>query len=402
LKIRIADTDFQGNSIVVIERSGHLLTLRRLLARNRVVAILGARQVGKTTLARAHAEGQREPVAFFDLERPEDLARLADPDLALRSLRGLIVLDEIQRRPDLFPVLRALVDRPRATARFLVLGSASPDLLRQSSESLAGRVAYHFLPPLGLGEVGVGELDRLWLRGGFPRSYTARSLRESGAWRRDFIRTFLERDIPQLGLTIPSTTLRRFWTMLAHYHGQTWNGAEFARAFGVTDHTVRRYLDVLTSTFVVRTLQPWAENLSKRQVKSPKVYLADSGLLHSLLGLETMNDLMGHPKVGASWEGAMIEAIAQRVGAEPEECHFWATHAGAELDLLIVRGKTRVGFEFKRTTAPQLTPSMRTSLTDLRLARLDVIHAGTNTFPLAPRVRAIAASRIFEDVAVLR
>jgi predicted AAA+ superfamily ATPase len=245
-----------------------------------------------------------------------------------------------------------------------VLGSASPDLLRQSSESLAGRIAYHTLPSVTLEEVGPGALEKLWLRGGFPRSFTARSLRESADWRRDFIRTFLERDIPQLGLTIPAPTLRRFWTMLAHYHGQVWNASEFARAFGVTDHTVRRYLDVLVSTFVVRVLQPWRENLSKRQVKSPKVYLSDTGLLHGLLGLETLRDLTGHPKVGASWESLLLAQVADHLGAEPEECHFWATHAGAELDLLIVRGRTRVGFEFKRTTAPRLTPSMRTALVD--------------------------------------
>jgi predicted AAA+ superfamily ATPase len=386
----------------MIGRERQLATLRRLLARNRVVAILGARQVGKTTLAWTHARSQRQAVTFFDLERPQDLARLADPELALGGLGGLVVLDEIQRRPQLFPMLRTLVDRPRPRARFLVLGSASPDLLRQSSETLAGRIAYHTLPPLTLDEVGPEALERLWLRGGFPRSFTARSLRESVDWRRDFIRTFLERDLPQLGLTIPAATLRRFWTMLAHYHGQVWNASEFARAFGVGDHTVRRYLDILASTFVVRILQPWTENLRKRQVKSPKVYLSDSGLLHSLLGLETMRDLTGHPKVGASWEGLMLGLVAERLGVEPEECHFWATHAGAELDLLVVRGRTRLGFEFKRTTAPRLTPSMRTALQDLRLSRVDVIHAGSETFPLAPRVRAVAAERILEDISPLR
>lgn len=386
----------------MIDRRRQLATLKRLLARNRVVAILGARQVGKTTLVRTHASQQGKPVTFFDLERPQDLARLADPELALSELRGLVILDEIQRRPELFPVLRALVDRPKTSARFLVLGSASPDLLRQSSETLAGRIAYHTLPPLSLDEVGADALERLWIRGGFPRSYTARSLRESVDWRRDFIRTFLERDIPQLGLTIPATTLRRFWTMIAHYHGQIWNASEFGRAFGVTDHTVRRYLDILASTFVVRVLQPWTENLRKRQVKAPKVYLADTGLLHSLLSLETMSDLTGHPKVGASWEGLMLGLVTERLGVEPEECHFWATHAGAELDLLVVRGATRIGFEFKRTTSPRVTPSMRTALADLGLSRLDVVHAGTETFPLAPRIRAVAAGRILQDIKPLR
>jgi predicted AAA+ superfamily ATPase len=386
----------------MIDRRRQLDTLTRLLARNRVVAILGARQVGKTTLARTYAKGQGRPFTIFDLELPQDLARLADPELALADLSGLIILDEIQRRPDLFPVLRALVDRPRSRARFLVLGSASPDLLRQSSETLAGRIAYHTLSPFALDEVGSNAIERLWLRGGFPRSFTARSLRDSTAWRRDFVRTFLERDLPQLGLTIPAATLRRFWTMLAHYHGQVWNASEFARAFGVTDHTVRRYLDILASTFVVSVLQPWTENLSKRQVKSPKVYLADSGLLHSLLGLDTLRDLTGHPKVGASWEGFALRLVAERLGVEPGECHFWATHAGAELDLVIVRGRTRLGFEFKRTTAPRLTPSMRTALVDLGLSRLDVIHAGADSFPLAPRVRAVAAQRLLEEIEPLR
>jgi predicted AAA+ superfamily ATPase len=386
----------------VIDRPRQLATLKRLLARNRAVAILGARQVGKTTLARSHAAGLTGPVTTFDLELPQDLARLADPELALAGLSGLVILDEIQRRPELFPVLRVLVDRPRSRARFLVLGSASPDLLRQSSESLAGRIAYHTLSPLALDEVGPEALERLWLRGGFPRSFTARSLHDSATWRRDFVQTFLERDLPQLGVTIPAATLRRFWTMLAHYHGQIWNASEFARAFGVTDHTVRRYLDILTSTFVVRVLPAWAENIGKRQVKSPKVFLSDSGLLHSLLGLETLRDLQGHPKVGASWEGFGIGLVIEHLGALPGECHFWATHAGAELDLLVVRGRLRVGFEFKLTTAPQVTPSMRTALADLRLSRLDVIHAGADTFPLAPRIRAVAAHRILEDVRPLR
>lgn len=386
----------------MIERPRQLATLGRLVARNRVVAILGARQVGKTTLARAFSRGRSGGVTFFDLESPEDLARLADPLLALEDRKGLVVLDEIQRKPDLFPVLRVLADRARSTARFLVLGSASPDLLRQSSETLAGRIAYHTLPGLSLDEVGDAKLKRLWLRGAFPRSYTARSLRESARWRRDFIRTFLERDIPQLGFSIPSTALRRFWSMLAHYHGQVWNASEFARSFALSDHTVRRYLDLLASTFAVRVLQPWAENLRKRQVKAPKVYLADTGLLHTLLGLESFDDLEGHPKVGASWEGFMLAQVAERLQVEPEECHFWATHAGAELDLLVVRGSRRLGFEFKRTTAPGLTRSMRSALQDLRLSRLDVIHAGSETFRLAPRVRAVAARRILTDLRPVR
>lgn len=386
----------------MVERSRHLTTVRQLLSRHRVVAILGARQVGKTTLARALIARRPGPSAIFDLEDPTDVARLGDPMLAFEHLRGLVVLDEIQRRPEIFPILRVLVDRPRNALRFLVLGSGSPALLRQSSESLAGRIAYYELPGLSVDEVGTAQLSTLWLRGGFPRSFLARSGAASTEWRRDFIRTFLERDLPQLGVTIPAATLRRFWLMLAHYHGQVWNASEFARAFGVSDTTVRRYLDVLTSTFVVRQLAPWSENLGKRQVKSPKIYLSDSGLLHALLGLATHQDLEGHPKVGASWEGFMLGVVLQHLGTRPEHCYFWATHAGAELDLLVVEGHRRLGFEFKHTTAPTLTRSMRSALTDLHLTRLDVIHAGRATFPLAPRVRAIGASRVLDDIRPVR
>ena len=389
---------FHTNNIGVIKRPRQHRALKRLLAWNPVVALLGARQVGKTTLARAFVERQGRPATIFDLERRQDLARLGDPDLALRDLKGLVVMDEIQRRADLFPTLRVLADRPRKPARFLVLGSASPDLLRQSSESLAGRIAYHELPGLTLEEVGVRNLNRLWLRGGFPRSYTARSGTESTGWRRSFIRTFLERDVPQLGITIPALTLERFWAMLAHYHGQVWNASEFARAFGVSHHVTRRYLDALQSTFMIRVLKPWAANVSKRQVKSPKVYLRDSGLLHGLLEIGSMHDLERHPKVGASWEGFLLEAIIHRLEARAEECYFWATHTGAELDLLIVRGRHRHGFEIKRTTEPGVTRSMRTARGALQLTHLDVVHAGSETFPLARGVRALAAERLLVDL----
>jgi len=363
-----------------------------------VVAILGARQVGKTTLARAFAQHWRGPVTFLDLERPSDLARLQEPELALEDLRGLVVLDEVQRRPDLFPILRTLADRPAEPARFLALGSASPDLLRQTSESLAGRIAYHPLGGLSLEEVGREHLERLWLRGGFPRAYTAASLEESAAWRHDFISTFLERDLPQLGFRVPSPLIRRFWTMLAHHHGQVLNTSELGRSLGVSHHTVRTYLDMLASTFVVRVLPPWSANLKKRQVKSPKVYITDSGLLHSLLGLETRDDLLAHPKLGASWEGFLLGAVIDRLGLRPDECHFWATHTGAELDLLVVRGRHQRGFEFKRTAAPRTTPSMRSALADLELDRLDVVHAGRDSFPLAERVRAVSASQLLEEL----
>ena len=386
---------------MTVGRPAHIAELNRLLKHFPVVAILGARQVGKTTLARMLAGARRGKATFFDLEDAADVARLRDPRLALDSLRGLVVIDEIQRGPDLFPALRVLADRPGAPARFLVLGSASPDLLRQSSETLAGRIAFHELDGFSLDEVGEDRLSRLWLRGAFPRSFLARSERDSLDWRRTFVRTFLERDLPQLGITIPAATLDRFWAMLAHYHGQVWNGAELARALGVSNMTVRRYLDLLAATFVVRVLRPWHENLGKRQVKSPKVYVTDSGLLHTLLGIRCQDELERHPKVGASWEGFGAAAVVTRLRARWGECYFWATHAGAELDLLVVRGGIRVGFEFKRTTSPALTPSMRAALADLRLDRLDVIHAGRHSFPLTDRIRAVAFSRLSEDVARL-
>jgi predicted AAA+ superfamily ATPase len=363
-----------------------------------VVGIIGARQVGKTTLARQLATRMAEPVFYYDLENPEDLAKLSDPMLALKALKGLVIIDEIQRLPNLFSVLRVLVDRPRFRTRFLVLGSASPDLLRQSSETLAGRILYHHLKGFSLNEVGPKQHRRLWLRGGFPRSYLARNDAESDEWRRGFVKTFLERDLPQLGIRVQSTTLYRFWTMVANYHAGIWNASEFGRSFGVADTTVRNYLDTLTSAMVVRQLQPWHENISKRQIKAPKIYLADSGLLHTLLNLRSAQDLEGHPKVGASWEGFCLEEVTRQLGAAPEECFFWRTHAGAELDLLIIRGRQRLGFEIKRTSSPRLTPSIGVALSDLKLNRLDIIHAGDETFPLGERVRAVSIGRLLDDV----
>ena len=377
---------------MMISRKHHLARVRLLLEEFPVVALLGARQVGKTTLARQLAAVHGDPVAWFDLEDPADLARLDDPGLELRPLRGLVVLDEIHRLPGIFPLLRVLADRPGPPARFLVLGSASTDLLRQTSESLAGRVAFHQLDGFDLTEGD--DLERLWLRGGFPRSYLARSGAASRRWRDGFIRTLLARDLPDLGNTIPQATLRRFWTMLAHWHGQVWNGAEFGRAFGVSHTTVRRYLDLLTSVFVVRQLQPWFENIRKRQVRSPKVYIADSGILHALLGLTDRTDVVSHPKVGASWEGFVIQQIVQLLRAPPEQCFHWSTHAGAELDLLVLDGGRRRGFEVKRAEAPRLTRSMRSAMETLKLDSLDVVHAGTKRYRLAPGVRALPASEL--------
>ena len=384
---------------MTIQRKIHVEAVNALLRQFPVVAIVGARQVGKTTLAAQVAKaGRARRVTRFDLESPVDLARLADPTGALEPLRGLVVLDEVQRLPNVFPLLRVLADRARTPARFLVLGSAGPELLQQSSESLAGRIAYYELRGLDIRELGANKLSRLWLRGGFPRSYLARGEPESVRWREQFVRTFLERDLPQLGIRTASTILRRFWTMLAHYHGQIWNASELARALGADYKTAQHYLDILSSTFIVRTLQPFFANVKKRQVKSPKVYLSDSGLLHSLLGLQNRTQLEGHPKVGASWEGFLVEQICAQLGVRSEDAYFWGTHAGPELDLVIQRRGRLLGYEIKRTVAPHVTPSMRTARDLLGLKSLTLIHAGRDSFPIGHGIRAVSAQRIPLDL----
>ncbi len=398
LEISVDNAEISRYHLHVIKREKELKTIRGLLRRHPIVGIVGARQVGKTTLARTIVGMNKGLYSYFDLENPEDLARIADPMLALKELKGIVVIDEIQRYPELFPVLRVLADRPKLQARFIVLGSASPELLRQGSETLAGRIFYHELKGFSIDEVGVSNHKKLWLRGGFPKSYLARSHAESDEWRRGFIRTFLERDLPQLGITIRSITLRRFWTMLAHYHGQTWNASEFGRSFGVADTTVRNYLDLLSLALVVRMLPPWHENIAKRQVKAPKIYISDSGILHSLLNLTSFPELEGHPKIGASWEGYVLGEIIRQLGARTEECFFWATHGRAELDLLVVRGQKRLGFEIKRTSSPKVTSSMRMALTDLNLQSLDIIHAGDETFPMNNKIRAVSFKRLLTDI----
>ncbi len=383
----------------MVPRPRHLSAVTGLLARHPVVALLGPRQVGKTTLALEIGRSWIGATQRFDLEDPVDLRRLEDPGLALRPLTGLVIIDEVQRRPDLFALLRVLADRPEVPARFLILGSASRMLVQSTSESLAGRVAFHDLGGLTLDEVGVAALDDLWLRGGFPRSFLARDDMASHEWREQFVRTFLERDLPQLGIGgVAPTTMRRFWTMLAHYSGQTWNGSELARAFGVSDKTVRRYLDHLAAAFVVRLLQPWFENLGTRQVRSPKVYVTDTGLLHTLLGIRTHLELEGHPKVGASWEEFALHQLTQHLDVRPEACFFWGTHNGAELDLLVLDRGERHGFEFKRTEAPTLTRSMRSAMDVLNLDRLDVIHAGDRAWPMAERIRAVPLARLADEI----
>ncbi len=386
----------------MIERSSHLRTVERLLSRFPVVGLLGARQVGKTTLASAIGRAFDGTVTRFDLEDPAAVARLADPTLALGGLKGLVILDEIQHRPDLFASLRVLADRRPVKARFLVLGSASPQLLRQSAESLAGRIAYHFLPGLSLKEVQTKNAGKLWLRGGFPRAFLARSEPSSVEWRQQFLRAVLERDLPQLGVGAGTQSMYRFWAMLAHSHGQIWNASEIGRSMGLADTTVRSYLDKMSDAFVMRQLQPWYENFGKRQVKAPKIYVRDSGLLHTLLDVNTMRQLELHPKVGASWEGFVIDQVIQALDAAPHECYFWRTHAGAELDLLVMRGTQRVGFEVKRTTAPAVTPSMVNALADLKLKKLHVVHAGDATFPLSKQILAVAISDLLRIVQPLR
>jgi len=369
----------------VVNRKTDVELVRAALKRSRAVALLGPRQCGKTTLARQFVPARS--LNYFDLEEPASLARLTEPDTALRPLRGLVVIDEIQHRPELFPLLRVLADRKPLPARFLILGSASPALLRQSSETLAGRLETVLLEGFRLADLGASAQDRHWLRGGFPLAFTARSEADSLAWRRQFIQTFLERDMLQFGMTIPSVALRRFWSMIAHYHGQTWNAAELARALAVNESTVRRYLDLLTGVFMVRQLPPWFENVGKRQVKAPKVYVRDSGLLHALLGIGNRRELELHPKVGASWEGYAVEEILKAL--RPDEAYYWATHQGAELDLMLFKRGRRIGVECKRKDAPVLTPSMRIALSDLKLDELLVVYPGTRRYPLARNVEVL-------------
>ena len=365
-------------------------TVRAALVRSPAVALVGPRQVGKTTLARTLLGGASPN--WFDLEDPQVEAQLASPLVALKDLRGLVVIDEVQHAPALFKVLRVLIDRPDNPARFLLLGSASPALLRQSSESLAGRIEVIEAAGFTLDETGTKQAQALWSRGGFPRSFTAGDDEASRIWRREFIRTTVERDLPQLGMNVAAPALYRFWSMLAHYHGQVWNAAAPARSLGVNESTVRRYLDWLTQAFLVRQLQPWFANLGKRQVKAPKIYLRDTGLLHELLGISDPAALLRHPKSGASWEGFALDQILRI--AQPDEAYFWATHAGAELDLLMMKDGRRIGVEFKRSDAPQMTASMRIAMQDLALDALYVVYPGERRYGLADRVEAVPLSAL--------
>jgi len=376
----------------MVPRHAIVTAMETALERSPVVVLSGPRQCGKTTLARELLRA--DSVNYFDLEDPASLARLDEPMTALRPLEGLVVIDEVPRRPDLFPILRVLADRRPSPAHFLILGSASGDLLRQTSESLAGRSERITIGGFSLDEVEASGLQDLWRRGGFPLSYLAATETDSLSWRSQFIQALLERDLPQWGVRVPASALRRFWTILAHYHGQTWNAADPARTLGVSESTVRRYLDLLTDAFMVRQLQPWHANLRKRQVKAPKVYVRDSGLLHQLLRIDTAKALMSHPKLGASWEGFAIEQV---LVAEPhDEAFFWATHQGAEIDLLLRRGGRLLGVECKRTDAPRVTPSIKIALADLELDRVAVVYPGERRYPLADRVEAVPVGELAE------
>lgn len=374
----------------MIQRTEYLYRLKTAVERSPVTALLGPRQCGKTTLARQFT--RRQPSTFFDIESLPDQRRLQNPELVLGSLSGLAILDEIQEMPGLFQVLRVLVDRPDNQARFLILGSASPEIIKSASETLAGRIEFIELQGFDLSETGADAWESLWLRGGFPRSFLANSDDDSLAWREGFIRTFLERDIPQLGITIPAINMRRFWTMLAHYHGQTWNASEISRSMGLSDKTVRSYLDILTGTFMIRQLQPWFENLGKRQVKSPKIYFRDTGLLHSLLDIPNTHSLLGHPKVGASWEGFALEQALQIL--RPNAPYFWGTHAGAELDLVFQLQGKRYGIEIKFSEAPACTPSMRISSAELSLDHLWIIYPGNERYPVTQTITALPLKKL--------
>lgn len=380
----------------MIERASLNHQIQTALERSRIVGLIGPRQSGKTTLAQTFVPPAS--IHYVDLEYLASLARLEQPMLALRELSGMVVIDEIQRRPDLFPLLRVLADRQPLPAKFLILGSASPALIRNASESLAGRIETIQVNGFSLAETGVQSLRQHWLRGGFPLSFLATSEENSIAWRKNFIQSFLERDLPQWGIQVPAPTLLRFWTMLAHYHGQIWNGAEIARSLGISEVTVRRYLDVLEGVFMLRVLQPWYANVQKRQVKSPKIYFRDSGLLHYLLGIRTEMDLYNHPKSGASWEGYAIEETIKAF--EPDEVFFWATYSGAELDLLLIKNGQRIGVECKRVDAPHLTPSMRTAFDTLELSKLLVIYPGSLSYPLDEKIQAVPITTLAKGALV--
>ena len=370
-----------------MERLKYKKLIAEAFINHHVVAILGPRQCGKTTLAKQYASTLEIPTCSFDLEDPTDLAKLVNPKLALANLSGLVIIDEIQRKPELFPFLRVLVDREDNATRFLILGSASRDLIHQSSETLAGRIAHIELTPFSYPEVV--ELPQLWLRGGFPKAYLAPDNASSWYWRKNYVQTFLERDIPSFGINVSPPMLRRFWLMLTHYHGCTFNATEIANSMSISQPTGQHYIDILSGVFMVRQLAPWFVNIKKRQVKAPKIYFRDTGILHYLLGIEEWSHLQNHPKLGLSWEGFALEEIIRFHQAVPQECFFWATHGGAELDLLLMQNGRRLGFEFKYSDQPRTTKSMQIALDDLQLDNLNIIFPGQGNFPITEKIRAV-------------
>lgn len=376
-----------------MDRPDFLQKIDRFFKTHPVVVLLGPRQCGKTTLARmvCKKEENFSRENYFDLENPADVQRLAEPMMTLSPLKGLIVIDEIQKVKELFPILRVIVDQDNLDKRFLILGSASRELIHQTSETLAGRSAFIEITPFSYSEVD--NKQKLWVRGGFPKSYLATSDEESDDWRQFYIKTFLEQDIPNLGINIPPQSLRRFWMMLAHYHGNIFNASELGRSFGASDVTIKKYLDILTGTFMVRQLKPWFENISKRQVKAPKIYFRDSGIFHTLMGIENLASLRLSPKFGASWEGFAMEEVIRHYQAADEDCFFWSTYSGAELDLLIVKKGKKIGFEFRCSDAPALTKSMQIAFQDLALDELFVIYPGDVDYSLTDKIQVKAFSK---------
>jgi predicted AAA+ superfamily ATPase len=383
----------------MIERRNLLSRVNRALERAPVTGLMGPRQCGKTTLARQVA-GSRARVEYFDLEAPKDVARLENPELALARLKGLVVIDEIQLMPSLFPLLRVLADRRPLPARFLILGSVSPDLVAGASESLAGRIEFIEMGGIEPADPGSPSLDRLWVRGGLPRSCLARTEKDSYTWRENYVLTFLERDVPKLGIRIPAAALRRFWSMLAHYHGQTWNSCEIAGAMAMSDKTMRQYLDILSGAFLVRQLHPWFENVGKRQVKAPKIYFRDTGLLHLLLEIPDLRALDRHPKIGASWEGFALELTLRSL--RPLSAYYWGTHAGAELDLMIVDRGLRYGFEFKRADAPRMTRSLQSAIDSLGLEKAWIVYPGRIAYRINEKVSVLPLDRLAGRVSLAK
>jgi len=380
-----------------IQRIPEINLLNSRFKDNRLVAMLGPRQCGKTTLARQFASGRQGPITIFDLEDTRDAYRLEDPLLALEGSKGLVIIDEIQRRPELFPALRVILDKP-GKEKYLILGSASRDLVRQSSESLAGRISYMEIGGFSIEHIEENKIERLWIRGGFPRSFLASGKKSSYDWRKDFISTFLERDIPQLGIKIPAKSLRRFWAMLAHYHGQIFNASEIGRSLGLSDHTMQRYLDLLSGTFMVRQVKPWFYNTKKRIVKRPKIYFRDTGIFHALLSLEGKKDVLSHPKLGASWEGFALEEVIRRLRIKEDEAFFWAVHTGAEMDMVFQKKGCLYGIEIKYTHAPSITPSMRSAISELSLKHIWVVYPGNEAYKLDKKISVVPLKNIYKHI----